>query len=64
MVTTIAFEPEMQGLEAEIVREAQAGRLAADRCYLDVLGKRIESADRGEVASDEEVSAFFTRYAS
>lgn len=73
MVATIAIEPDMQRQfhqlaeethrpEAEIIREALAGYLAADRHYVDVLRQRIESADRGEFASDEEVKAFFAKH--
>lgn len=57
MVATIAIEPEMlrqfhqlaeeaQRPETEIIREALAGYLAADRRYVEVLRQRIESADR------------------
>jgi len=75
MRATIAIEPEMQCQfhqlaeesqrpEAEIIREALAGYLAADRRYVEVLRQRIESVDRGEFASDEEADAFFTKYAA
>lgn len=75
MVTTIAIEPEMQRQfhqlaeeaqrpETEIIREALAAYLAADRRYVEVLRQRVESADRGELASDEEANAFFTKYAT
>jgi predicted transcriptional regulator len=47
--------------EAEIIHEALAGYLAADRHYVEVLKQRIESADRGEFASDEEVEVFFAK---
>ena len=46
----------------EIIREALTGYLAADRRYVEVLRQRIESADHGELASDEEADAFFTKY--
>lgn len=45
--------------ESEIIHEALAGYLAADRHYVEILKQRIESADRGEFASDKEVDAFF-----
>ena len=73
MVATIAIEPDMQRQfrelaeethrpEAEIIREALADYLKADRHYVEVLRQRIESADRGEFASDEEAEAFFAKY--
>ena len=75
MVTSIVIEPDMQRQfhqlaeeaqrpEDEIIREALAAYLAADRRYVEVLRRRIESADRGEFASDEEADAFFTKYAA
>lgn len=74
MVATIAIEPEMQRQfhqlaeeaqrpESEIIREALAAYLAADRRYVEVLRQRLESADRGDFASEEEVDAFFAKYA-
>lgn len=45
--------------EAEIINEALAGYLAADRHYVEILQQRIAAADRGEFASDNEVEAFF-----
>lgn len=73
MVATVAIDPDLQlqlhelaeavqRPEAEIVREALAGYLAADRRYVEVLGQRVESADGGEFASDAEVVAFFAKY--
>lgn len=73
MVSTIALEPEMQRQfhqlaeetqrpECEIIREALAGYLAADRRYVAVLQQRIESADRGELVDDEDADRFFARY--
>lgn len=75
MVTTIAIEPEMQRQfrqlpeeaqrpETEIICAALAGYLAADRRYVEVLRQRIASAGRGELASDEEADAVFTKYAA
>jgi RHH-type rel operon transcriptional repressor/antitoxin RelB len=49
--------------EAEIINEALAGYLAADRHYVEVLKQRIAAADRGEFASDDEVEAFFAERA-
>jgi predicted transcriptional regulator len=46
--------------ESEIIHEALAGYLAADRHYVEVLKHRIAAADRGEFASDKEVEAFFS----
>ena len=46
--------------EAEIIHEALAGYLAADRHYVEVLKQRIAAADRGEFASDSETEVFFT----
>jgi predicted transcriptional regulator len=73
MGATIAIEPDMQRQfhqlaeethrpETEIIREALASYLAADGRYVDILRQRIESADRGEFASDEEVQAFFAQH--
>jgi predicted transcriptional regulator len=73
MVATVVIDPEMQRQfhqlaeeaqrpESEIIREALAGYLAADRRYVEVLRQRIESADRGEFASDDEAAAFFAKY--
>ena len=75
MVDTIVIEPEMQRQfhqlaeeaqrpEAEIIREALAGYLAADRRYVDVLRQRIEAAEIGQFASDDEADAFFAKYAA
>jgi predicted transcriptional regulator len=51
---------ETQRTESEIIHEALAGYLAADRHYVEVLKQRIAAADRGEFASEKEVEAFFT----
>lgn len=72
MVSSIALEPDMQRQfhqlseetlrpETEIIREALAGYLAADQRYVEVLRQRIESADRGEFASDAEAESFFAK---
>lgn len=45
--------------EAEIIHEALAGYLAADRRYVEGLTQRIAAADNGEFASAEEIEAFF-----
>lgn len=45
--------------ESEVIHEALAGYLAADRHYVEVLRQRIAAADRGEFASEKEVEAFF-----
>ena len=45
--------------EAEIIHEALAGYLAADRHYVEVLKQRIAAADRGDFASEDEIEAFF-----
>jgi predicted transcriptional regulator len=50
---------ETQRTESDIIHEALAGYLAADRHYVEVLKLRIAAADRGEFASDAEVEAFF-----
>jgi predicted transcriptional regulator len=73
MVATIRIEPDMQRRfhelaeathrpESEIVREALASYLEADRHYVEVLRRRVDSADRGEFASDEETEAFFAKH--
>jgi len=70
MIESLIIEQEMQQqfnqlakethrTEAEIIHEALAGYLAADRHYVEVLKQRIESADRGEFASEKEVDDFF-----
>lgn len=48
--------------ESEIIHEALAGYLAADRHYVEVLKQRIAAADRGEFASEEEVEIFFAEH--
>lgn len=70
MPETIAVEPEIMGQfhqlaeqthrpESEIIAEALASYLAADRHYVEVLRQRLASADRGEFASEADAAAFF-----
>ena len=70
MIETLTIEQEMHQqfqqlakethrTEAEIIHEALAGYLAADRHYVEILKQRIAAADRGEFASDIEVETFF-----
>ena len=70
MIETLTIEQEMHQqfqqlakethrTETEIIHEALAGYLAADRQYVEVLKQRIAAADRGEFASDNEIEAFF-----
>ena len=70
MIESLIIEQEMQQqfhqlakethrTESEIIHEALAGYLAADRHYVEVLNQRIAAADRGEFASENEVEAFF-----
>jgi len=49
--------------ETEIINEALAGYLTADRRYVEILAARMDAADRGEFASEDEVSAFFSEHA-
>ena len=71
MIETLTIEQEMHQqfqqlakethrTETEIIHEALAGYLAADRQYVEVLKQRIAAADRGEFASDNEIEAFFS----
>lgn len=48
--------------ESEIIHEALTGYLAADHHYIEVLRQRIAAANRGELASEKEVEAFFTEH--
>ena len=70
MNTPLIIEQEMQQqfhqlaeetrrTESEIIHEALAGYLAAERHCVEVLKQRIAAADRGEFASDIDVKAFF-----
>ena len=71
MIKALVIEPEikrqfhqlaeeMHRTESEVIHEALAGYLAADRHYVEVLKQRIAAANRGEFASDNEINAFFT----
>ena len=71
MIESLIIEPEikrqfhqlaeeMHRTESEVIHEALAGYLAADRHYVEVLRQRIAAADRGEFASDNEINTFFT----
>jgi predicted transcriptional regulator len=48
--------------EADIIRDALASYLDADENYVRVLHKRLDSANRGEFASDQEVDRFFSSH--
>ncbi len=48
--------------DAELIGEALAGYLAADRHYVAVLAERIAAAERGDFASDEEAEHFFAQH--
>lgn len=48
--------------ESEIIHEALTGYLAADHHYIEVLRQRIAAANRGELASENEVEAFFAEH--
>lgn len=48
--------------ESEIIHEALTGYLAADHHYIEVLKQRIAAANRGELASEKEVEAFFAEH--
>ena len=50
---------EMHRPETEIIHEALASYLAADRRYVEVLSQRLAAAERGEFASEAEVETFF-----
>ncbi len=45
--------------EEDIIKEALSSYLNNDAQYVEVLRQRMEAADRGEFASEEEVSRFF-----
>ncbi|MFZ3017347.1 MAG: CopG family transcriptional regulator [Gallionella sp.] len=45
--------------ESDIIHEALAGYLAADRRYVETLKHRVAAADRGEFAGDSEIESFF-----
>lgn len=48
--------------ETEIINEALTGYLAADRRYAEILAARVVAADRGEFASEAEVTRFFAEH--
>ena len=48
--------------EVDIINEALAGYLAADRHYVEELKRRIAASDRAEFASEKEVEAFFREH--
>lgn len=48
--------------EEEIINEALTGYLAADRRYAEILAERVAAADRGEFASEAEVTRFFAEH--
>ena len=49
--------------DAEVINEALASYLSADRRYVSILAERINAANRGEFASDEAVALFFANHA-
>ena len=49
--------------DAEVINEALASYLSADRRYVAILAERISAANRGEFASDEAVALFFANRA-
>jgi len=46
--------------ETEIINEALTGYLKADRRYVEILAARMDAADRGEFASEDEAAIFFS----
>jgi predicted transcriptional regulator len=46
--------------DAEVINEALTSYLATDRHFVKTLTARVAAADRGEFASEEEVTRFFT----
>lgn len=51
---------ETQRPEADMIKEALSSYLNNDAQYTEILRQRMESADRGEFAGEQEVSMFFT----
>ncbi len=51
---------ETKRTESDIINEALSGYLSADQHYVEVLKQRVAAAERGEFASDAEVTAFFS----
>jgi predicted transcriptional regulator len=49
--------------ETELINEALASYLQAERQYREMLGRRLAAADRGEFAPEEEVEAYFAAHA-
>jgi predicted transcriptional regulator len=45
--------------EAEIIEEALSIYINKDAQYVEVLRQRMDAADRGEFASEQQVSHFF-----
>jgi predicted transcriptional regulator len=52
-----------QRSDSEVIGEALASYLAADRRYVALLAERIAAADRGEFASADAVERFFADHA-
>ena len=52
---------ESQRSDAEVINEALASYLAADRHYVATLAQRNEAADSGDFASEEEVGGLFSQ---
>ncbi len=48
--------------ETDIINDALASYLDVDENYVRVLHGRLDSANRGEFASDEEVDKFFSAH--
>lgn len=46
--------------EAEIIEEALSIYINNDAQYVEVLRQRMDAADRGEFASEQQVNQFFT----
>jgi predicted transcriptional regulator len=46
--------------EAEIINEALSSYLDRDALYVEVLRQRLDAADRGEFAGDQQVDHFYT----
>jgi predicted transcriptional regulator len=52
---------ETQRPEADIINEALSSYLNSDAQYAEILRQRMESADRGEFASEQDVNLFFAK---
>jgi len=46
--------------EAEIIEEALSIYINNDAQYVEILRQRMDAADRGEFASEQQVNQFFT----